>query len=190
MKDDKIILFDCFGLFAKDPFVEFFNRRYGKDGPRLKDHFCMGADLGKCDKDELFQQMEGELSLDKELIANELKRISTPIQEMIELAKKCKRRHPVYLLSNCIKGMIEFIFDGTPFSECFDGEFRSYDLGLIKPGREIYDFVMKSLSPIDEIYFFDDNPANLIEAKNAGIEAILFKDVSSCEKELVARGLL
>lgn len=83
------------------------------------------------------------------------------------------------------------IFDGTSFADCFDGQFRSYEMKLTKPGREIYEETLRNVAPINgRIIFFDDNPNNLVEARNLGIDSVLFTDVHSCEQALIIRGLL
>ena len=191
MKSDNVILLDCFGLFAADPLVTFFDRHYGKESKTLKDHFCQGADLGEVDLSGFLDNLHRELGLDKEKVMDELREIGKIDPEMMGLAKRLKESHEVILLSNCIQGMMEEIFGGSDFHFCFDKLYLSYEIGLIKPYRPIYDLVMKDIGKRDgQIVFFDDNPTNIPEAINAGIDAILFESIEQMKAELTKRGLL
>lgn len=191
MKSGNLILLDCFGLFAADPFVTFFDRHYGKESKTLKAHFCQGADLGEIDLSELLDNIHRELGLDKEKVMDELREIGKIDPEMMALAKRLKEKHEVILLSNCMRGMMEEIFGGSEFDSCFDKQYLSYEIGLIKPYRPIYDLVMKDIGKREgKIVFFDDNPANIPEAINAGIDAMLYESIGQMKTELTKRGLL
>ena len=189
-RDDIVLIFDCFGLFAGDSMVTYFARHFGPDSAALKDHYCEGADIGEISFDELQEKMHRELGIDKDEMSEELKAIARPDLEMISLVKDLRTRHRVYLLSNCIRGLLERYFTGTDFFECFDKTYRSYELGLIKPGEEIYRYVRDDIggNP-SQILFFDDNPRNLSGAEKAGIEAILFTGKEDMLEQLHRRNI-
>ena len=187
--EEKIILFDCFGLFAQDSFIAFFTQQYGQEkGKELKDHFCVPADLGQVDLDGIFANMANELHRSKDEIRKTIKTLTKVNPEMIEKVIALRTFHPVYLLSNCIPGILEWAFEGTRFPECFDGEFRSYELQLAKPSLAYFEYVKKALSPTASLLFFDDNPKNVEAAKQAGIDAELFTSIEEMEKALLKRG--
>lgn len=190
MKDDVALIFDCFGLFAGDSMVRFFACHFGAEATALKDHYCEGADSGAFGFDELQEKMHQELGIDKEKMAQELKLFAKPDLRMISLVKDLRTRHHVYLLSNCIEGLMERYFEGTDFFDCFDKMYRSYELGMVKPYDEIYRFVMYDL-PFrpSKALFFDDNPRNLPGAEKAGMEAILFEGIDAMLEELHKRGI-
>lgn len=56
----------------------------------------------------------------------------------------------------------------------FDKVYLSYELHLLKPNKQIFEYVINDLktSP-SNIYFFDDNEKNIKSAKECGINAIL-----------------
>ena len=145
MKDDKVILFDCFGLFASDSVDDFFKDHYPENHQELKDSFCEEGDSGAFDFDTLLENMAKGLSLNQAALTEEINRRRVLYPRMIELAKRLRESHRVYLLSNCIRGVIESIFEGTGFEDCFDGQIRSCDIGLVKPKPEIFAYAKKAL---------------------------------------------
>ena len=191
MKDNNVLFFDCFGLFAEDPFTTYFKRHYGENTIPLKEHFCNGCDLGDISFKQLLANMERELSVKQDEVVQEIVEIGKLNMEMVDLALRCKERHTVCLLSNCMEEMMKVLFGGTIFDSCFDKQYRSYEIGLIKPNIKIYELAAKEMKiEKGHAFFFDDNPKNLPNAAKAGIEGILFKDAKSCEEELIRRGLL
>ena len=190
MKSGPILVFDCFGVFCGDPMVEFFRRHYGPDSAPLKDSFCDGADLGNVSFNDVIRRMHDELGLDIPTVLAELKEIGKPNLDMIQFVKELRKTHPVYLLSNCMEGLIEHYFEGTNFFDCFDKMYRSYELKLIKPYPEIYQYVMEDLHPAVETFFFDDNPRNLPGAENAGMTAVVFEGIDPLKDFLAKKGIL
>lgn len=188
-KDSRIVLFDFFGLFAADPFVTYFLRHYEEgEGMRIKNYFCQGADLGKISYPELLLKMRDEIGLIPDEVDKEIKEVSKLRPETVEYAKSLKERHPVHLLSNCMPGMFDALFQGTEFFSCFDKLYLSYELKMIKPGDEIFQYVLKDIGHYDQIVFLDDNPENVLAARKNGIPAIQFIDLEQAKRELEALG--
>lgn len=93
-------------------------------------------------------------------------------ENVLSLLKKLKSSgNKVYLLSNIRK--LDFdIFKVNYDITLFDELFLSYDLALLKPSKEIYEYVITKLNTSPEnIYFFDDNIRNVEEANACGINA-------------------
>ncbi|MBO5528829.1 MAG: HAD-IA family hydrolase [Bacilli bacterium] len=132
--------------------------------------------------------MKTDLGINPEDAMKEILSYSKPDPEMIALAKRFRQKHDVMLLSNCMDGMIEKIFAGSGFDDCFDRQFRSYQLHRIKPGKEIYEYVLQVLGPREKIIFFDDNQVNVDAGNHCGIPSVLFESVSQCEQVLFHEG--
>lgn len=87
-----------------------------------------------------------------------------------ELAKKYR----VFLLSNTnpihIKKLQEFDDSGFPVKECFEKLYLSYEIGHSKPGKDIYEYLLKDAGILpDETLLVDDGPANCKTAELLGI---------------------
>lgn len=98
------------------------------------------------------------------------------MQELISDIKKTNKK--MYLLSNISIGFansyskvkwIKELFDS------FDGLVLSGVIGKVKPGREIYDYILKTFNlNADECLFIDDSEKNIMGARAVGIEGYLF----------------
>ncbi len=66
----------------------------------------------------------------------------------------------------------------------------SYALRIAKPELAIYQAAAAGLAtPTERILFIDDKPENIAAAKDAGMQAILYSDHASFEREMESRGL-
>lgn len=106
--------------------------------------------------------------------------------DRISLIKNIRKKYPIYLLSNTnnihiIKSnqYIKRAFN-TTLSDLFDKLYLSYEMGLWKPEKAIYQAVLNDLKlQPSEILFLDDNKANIESAKEMGIQTILVEPPTS-----------
>jgi putative hydrolase of the HAD superfamily len=76
-------------------------------------------------------------------------------------------------------------------NETFDVRFLSFELGKVKPDREIFDQAAAELSvPRDRILFLDDNVINVDGATAAGFRARRAVGVEEARAQLTALGVL
>lgn len=100
-------------------------------------------------------------------------------QDTVDTVKELATRYPLYLLSNnnpiampIITGMFRENGIGP---ETFKGQFISSEMRLLKPSREIYEATIEGIGlPAGEILFIDDNEANVMAAREAGLQARLY----------------
>ncbi len=72
----------------------------------------------------------------------------------------------------------------------FDRAYLSYQLGLAKPDRDIFDHVVADLNcPPEAILFLDDNQVNVDGARGVGIRAELTRGVEEAAAALLLHGL-
>lgn len=180
---------DCFGLFASDAVIAFFRKRFGADFAPIKDRFCAGGDSGEISFSEFLKSLADAFNMPLEEVRKEIKESLVINPEMFALAKAMREKHEVRLLSNCMEGALEFFLEDQGFDECFDRQYRSYELHLIKPSKEIYEYVLNDLGDqFEQVVFYDDNPVNVKSAAEAGIPSVLFTTVSACALDLASRG--
>ena len=95
----------------------------------------------------------------------------------------------------CLSNTNEFHWteqeDAARVHALFSLRFLSYEIGLVKPDREIFDFVSQSmgLEP-SSILFLDDNLINVEGAREAGWEAERVAGVEESRAILMGRGFL
>lgn len=115
-----------------------------------------------------------------------------PIQEMIDLVHAFKKRNfGVYLLTNVTPDTFFALRQQDSLLNMFDGILASFQAKALKPQPEIYQKFLEqfSLQP-QECLFIDDQGANIIAAKQLGIDGIVCSDYRSVCQELKERGLL
>jgi HAD superfamily hydrolase (TIGR01509 family) len=73
---------------------------------------------------------------------------------------------------------------------CFHRAYASFEIGLMKPDRAAYEWVVADLglNP-GAILFFDDNPECVTAARSAGLQACLAKGPALVQKALEEQGL-
>ena len=78
-----------------------------------------------------------------------------------------------------------------PLVELFTFRFLSFQIGLLKPDADVFEYVSQAvgLSPA-RVLFLDDNLINVEAARHAGFEAIQVRGVNEARTSLVANGVL
>jgi len=105
-------------------------------------------------------------------------------EKRIRLLERLKRQYRIFLLSNSNQiHYNKYLQDFQrqtgyrDFNGLFEKAYFSFEIGLKKPGKEIYEFVLsdKSLNPGDCL-FIDDNLDNVKGAMAAGINGYFLKN--------------
>ena len=112
-------------------------------------------------------------------------------EAMLQLSQTLKKNYRRYVLSNTIPQHIEFVFNRYPLLKDFDGHILSYEVGLMKPDRKIYELITRRFDIIPEqAVFIDDLPANVEAARLTGLQAIPHKNFTETRRELTKLGVL
>ncbi|RYD78733.1 MAG: HAD family phosphatase [Sphingobacteriales bacterium] len=101
-------------------------------------------------------------------------------QKNIDILQKIRATHKIYLLSNTNEIHLEAINKYLQqhrgiqdIRDLFDKAFFSFEIGLRKPGEEVFKYVLKDIGlKGDECLFVDDSEANVRGAEKAGITSI------------------
>ena len=97
-------------------------------------------------------------------------------EERLQLIKKLKSNHTIFLLSNTnaihINAFKKQLGDKKwlAFCKLFDKMYLSHEVGLRKPDIEIFEYIQTEQKLIDEeVFFIDDSPQHIASAKKLGI---------------------
>jgi glucose-1-phosphatase len=108
-----------------------------------------------------------------------------------ELVRLVRAALPVGCLSNTNALHWDDQFSQWPILDAFDYRFLSYELGVIKPDRELFDRVADLLpAPRDRVLFLDDNQLNVDGAISAGFRAARVRGVDEARTALVGARVL
>ena len=107
------------------------------------------------------------------------------------LLRSVQRIVPAGCLSNTNALHWEHHFARWPILDAFDFRFLSFELGIVKPDREVFDLVAHRLpAPPGRVMFLDDNSINVEGAAEAGFVALHVRGVDEAREALVAAGVL
>lgn len=111
-------------------------------------------------------------------------------EERLKMLENLSKQYNLYLLSNTNSIHKKNFLSRFPFEKYFVDTYYSYEIGFVKPTKEIYEYVFEN-SKINkhETLFFDDLIANVKVAEKLGIHSILFDPSSQKIEEIVKREL-
>jgi putative hydrolase of the HAD superfamily len=108
-----------------------------------------------------------------------------------DLLQQTRSARPVGCLSNTNALHWDDQFSQWPILDAFDYRFLSYELGVLKPDREVFDHVAERLpAPRERVLFLDDNRLNVEGATAAGFRTARVQGVDEARAALVAAGVL
>ena len=98
---------------------------------------------------------------------------------------------PAGCLSNTNALHWERQFSRWPILDAFDHRFLSFELGCVKPDRDLFERVAELVgAPRDRVLFLDDNLLNVDGATAAGFNAMHTRGVDEARAALVSAGVL
>jgi epoxide hydrolase-like predicted phosphatase len=173
------ILFDCFGVLYPDTYWTTAHRHLGADLSGKKTELSdlvKRVDLGHITRDELWGELAELAGISKDQLYAELKDFGGLDKQLLQFIESHKNDYKFGMISNVGHGFIEKMFTDKPVGYYFDSVVLSSDVGLVKPDKRIYELSSLQLGvPAENCVFIDDLPKNVEGAKNAGMQAILYK---------------
>jgi glucose-1-phosphatase len=151
-------------------------------------------EAGTCSAEEFAAGVvsDWELDLDPaDFLAEFARWPGPPYPGAMELVSEVREQVPVGCLSNTNAMQWHANYEATPVTEAFAYRFLSFQLGLVKPDREIFDVVAAALPvPRERVLFLDDNAVNIEAAGAAGFTAVHVRGVVGARGALVGSGVL
>ena len=126
----------------------------------------------------------------KPITANELRELHKEKiwinKNVLELAEELKRKgNRIMILSNESKQGMEDKKNKFLLPDIFERIYNSAKIGIAKPDKKIFEYVINDLSVNPStITFIDDWDKNILTAKNLGMQAIQYQNLDQLKKEL------
>ena len=146
--------------------------------------------------DVFFERVKKGLNLRlnfKEFLSvwNEVFFLSQKNLEVYHIIRKLKSAYTVALLSNTNVLHFDYLHKTFPVFDIFDHLLLSYELKLKKPDPKIYQKSVELLKAIpQEIFYTDDRPELIEQAKGLGWHAFVFKGTAQLKEDLRRSGIL
>ncbi|HPR17602.1 MAG TPA: HAD family phosphatase [Candidatus Cloacimonadota bacterium] len=187
----KNIIFDL-GKVLIDYDFDLFFRACGfaageKDLAQAEDIIAL-FDAGKINKKQFYLQMRERFGINLTQTAFESAwlHIFWEDKEMLNLAAECKKRFPIYLLSNTDELHFPFVWQQFPSLRIFAKNLMlSYEMDCVKPELIIFQKGLEKfgLKP-EESIFIDDRADNVEAARKIGITSICHRSCLQTKKLL------
>jgi len=116
---------------------------------------------------------------------------STVNQETLAWHKQLKEHGlRTGILSNMGDSVLEVILEKFAWIEDFDVLIWSYQHGMVKPDRAIYELLLDRLGAApEETLFLDDKLENIEGARHLGIQGLQFSTVDQLRQDLISSGM-
>jgi 2-haloacid dehalogenase len=113
-------------------------------------------------------------------------------EDTVKLLRQLKEQGvPLLALSNWSAQMFPYAEARFEWLKLFDGVVVSGRVGMVKPNRDIFDYLMSTFDVAsDDIFFIDDNEPNVIAARSFGIHTHHFSDAALLRADLESNELL
>jgi 2-haloacid dehalogenase len=142
--------------------------------------------------EELIARHPGQAELIRAFFDRWPEMVAGAIEETVEILSELKGAgREIYALSNWSAETFPHARERFQFLGWFDFTLISGEVGLVKPKREVFDFLLeKTGRRAEECVFIDDSPANTAAARDLGFDAIHFRSPGQLRDELTNRGIL
>lgn len=119
-------------------------------------------------------------------------------QEIVDFLHRVANKYNVYLLSNtnslhekAFRKMLDQQYGSGMPEKLFNKTYLSHKIGMRKPNREVFDFLLHDAGIMrEETLFIDDSPQHVEAARGAGIKALWLERQGATEKLFILNGLI
>ena len=114
------------------------------------------------------------------------------LEDTVAILRELKGRGtPLYALSNWSAEMFPHAETKFDWLELFDDIIVSGRIGMVKPDKEIFDYLLERFDlDAGDVFFIDDNGPNVIAARSYGITTHRFRNAADLRADLVDAGFL
>lgn len=183
-----LYIFDCFGVIISDVSTLFMNK-YGFTAEQvdfMRKKVYRRVDVGEIENSDMLDTISTKFGFDRAAVEKDWTAFEAVLPDTVELLKQLKQSgQTVALLSNASRKYVDYLFEKFHLFKYFDMLFVSSDYFCAKPDLEFYQACVNSLTEqYDNIYFTDDNPANLQGLEVLGITPVLFTSAQDFRKKV------
>lgn len=113
-------------------------------------------------------------------------KVDSRLLDLVESARQAG--HKCYVASDQDATRSEYVRKLVNVDDAFDGSFFSCDLGTTKTEAAFFEHVLEELAcNSGDVYFWDDNPKNVVVAKQAGIRAEVYNSFEDFRPEFSSK---
>lgn len=146
-------------------------------------------EVSKMSNAEFWSMVAGRLDMQKtdaSRLSMALSCLYGPVDgELMEIIYELRKKYSLFILSNSCPELKKCVEANREFYKIFDEIYYSFEIGLKKPDRRSYEFVLErnNLLP-EECVFIDDTTVNINTAEELGMKGILYHYSKKLMKDL------
>jgi len=185
---NKNFVFDCFGVICSEVVPLLFAKYLPPEMADLvRNTIVRDSDLGAISQSELFERLAEVLPLSARKIEEEYWSYVRLDDGVLAIVKSLRRGHRVALLSNCPAPFFRDLVARYGLDELFETIMVSAEEGIAKPDPALFTRLLERMGvrPADAV-MIDDNAANILGAKEAGMEGLHFTSAEELAADLKA----
>jgi epoxide hydrolase-like predicted phosphatase len=190
------VVFDIGGVLELTPdlgVIEMWESRLGlapgELNERMNDAWHCGS-IGTISEDEVHQALAERLGMDEQQRAAFMgdiwrEYLGTANTELIDYARRLRPRYRTGIVSNSFVGAREREQAAYGFEDLVDEIIYSHECGMSKPSPGIYALACERLgSDPAQMVFLDDSEPCVAGARQAGMQAVLYRDNAQAIRDI------
>lgn len=184
----KAIIFDCFGVLTYDGWLPFKKKHFKHDSEADRQATELGVQVnrGMLSYDEFIDQIAGMTHVSVNEVRQAIHNDVPDDGLLAYIHDGLKPKYKIGMLSNAGRNMLDEIFSESHL-KLFDAVALSYETGHLKPDRRAFEHIAERLTVApDECVFVDDQERYCIAAREAGMQAIVYKSFDGFRPQLEA----
>jgi len=197
--DFDVLLFDLGGVLIDFAGFEEMRRLLPQvsDRSEIRDRWIHSASVqlfeqGDITPEEFARRLVEEFHLElsaEEFLQEFVSWARGPYPGALPLLRQLQNSHRIACLSN--SNELHTPVHRASIHPHMDSYYFSDEIGMVKPDREIFDYVIRDLACNPRrIAFFDDTPVNVEAARECGLNAYIVDGIAALRAQLQRLGLL
>jgi putative hydrolase of the HAD superfamily len=176
----KAIIFDCFGVIFSNVLAAWFKDHLGTSSEVEKefDQYALLQDLNQMSEIDIVKKLAAKVGRSPGKVMEEIDGYLTSNEELVSYIRDLKKSgYTVGILSNGVHSFFErtIFTKHLWFQEIFSPVIISSQVGMVKPNKNVYEYLLKQISlPASEVVFIDDSQKNIAGAEAIGITGVFF----------------
>ena len=182
----KAIIFDCFGVLVTGSLENYLDIYLSGDVEKRRQahSYNAQANAGIISYEELIQKYAELADADYEDVAKIIYDNPKNTRLLQYIKEELKSEYKIGVLSNAAGDILNELFDEDEVA-MFDAAVLSYDVGLVKPDRQVYELIAEKLDVLpSECIFTDDNKSFCDGAETVGMQAVHYQNFEQFRGEL------
>ena len=180
----KGVIFDCYGVLVHGS-LDYLRSLASNENRQEFNDLAHASDRGFISRTDYLNGISRLIGRPPQEIQAIINQQEVRNPETLEYVLSLRSRYKTAMLSNVGRGAIGRLFSDKELEGLFEVVLLSSEVGLTKPGVEIYQLTASHLGlKPEECVMIDDISVNVEGARAAGMNGIRFEDIQQCRQEL------